>query len=258
MMKNLKYILLVGLIVMSFYLTDKVMIYLENKNPLMQEIKAKAAFYQTNAANAKVKGNTIIPGLNGKKVSLRKSYGKMWEFGAFNETFLAFDEIKPEITARDHLDKEIIKGNPLKRAVSLLLAPNNKVESFLNDSEIQYTLIAKINADLTKKCEYLNGEASLEKASDLNALLNQKKLNKNLCLVGYSNLAFCQAKKYYLVAPSVDTSTNITSLLTKIQSGDIILIKESITLDNLNLILKEIQRQDLKIVYLSTLISESN
>ncbi|UKI29085.1 MAG: hypothetical protein L6V78_01690 [Clostridium sp.] len=68
-----------------------------------------------------MKNNTIIPGLNGKEIDYKKSLVKMEDFNAFNEHFLKFNDITPEISLEDNKDKIIIKGNPKKRSVSLIL-----------------------------------------------------------------------------------------------------------------------------------------
>lgn len=256
-MKVFKLSSLLILMVVSFYLTDKIMIYLENQNPLMQEIKEKSTFYQTDYVNATINDDTIVPGINGKKVDSRKSYLKMGEFGTFNETFLVYTQIKPEISLEDHPEKIIINGNPAKRQISLIIMANNKVSSYLKEQDIPYTVIANLKSDLKEHSAYLNGEKTKNNAADLNVLLNKNKVNANLCLVGYSNPEFCGEKKYSLVAPTLDTTFNITGLLTKIKSGDIILINQNTALESLKLILKEINRQDLKIVYLSDLVNET-
>jgi len=257
-MKKFKIYGLLILGVLSFYLTDKIMIYLENQNPLMQEIKAKSYYYETIAVNALINDNTIIPGLNGRKVNLRKSYQKMGDFGSFNDTFLIFEAIIPTVSLTNHHDKIIVNANSLKRAVSFVLEPYNKSQEYLESREIPYTLIANLHTKLILNRDYINGESITSKASDLHALLNKNKLNQHLCLVGYSNLEFCQQKKYYIVAPSLDTNLNTTMLLSKIKSGDIILIRANTSVDKLSLMIKEIYRQDLTILPLSSLISENN
>ena len=257
-MKNFQYLFISVLAVLSFYLTEKVMIYLENKNPLMQEITEKAVFYEQNYMDALIKDNTIIPGVNGKVINRRKSYIKMGEFGSFNETFLIYDEITPKVSLKAHLDKIIISGNTVKRAVSLLLEPNAKLEEYLDKANINYNIITNLKTDFQIKREYLLGEKSPEAIGDLNALLTRNKINSKICLIDYANLDYCREKQYYLVSPNVTTEANITRVLSQIKSGSIILIKAQLSLENLNLILNELQRQDLKTVYLSTLLSESN
>lgn len=257
-MKYFKYTLLIIMVVLSFYFTEKIMIYMENKNPIMQEINKKEMLYQTNPVNAVIEDNTIIPGINGKVIDKRKSLLKMDEFGSFNETFIIYKNIIPEISLNDNKDKIIIRGNQTKRMVSLILEKNNKIEDYFIQSKIKYNIISKLDTNLKINREYINGEITQEKASDLNALLNKNKINSKICIINYSNIDYCKEKKYYIIDPILKTTTNINFILSEIKSGVMILIKKTTSLDNVKLIISEIKKQDLNIVYVSELISETN
>ena len=108
-MKKTKYILLLTLSALSFYITDKVLIFIDEQKPLMKEIKLNASKYETAPVNSVIENNTIIPGLNGKEIDYKKSLVKMEDFNAFNEHFLKFNDITPEISLEDNKDKIIIK-----------------------------------------------------------------------------------------------------------------------------------------------------
>lgn len=231
------------------------MIYLENQNPIMKEIIKLENIYEVKSVNAIIEDNTIIPGINGKKINKKKSLLKMENFGSFNETFIIYNDIKPDISINDNIDKVIIKGNNMKRNISLILEDSD-LTNYLKEHNIQYSLISDLSSDLTIDREYILGETDKKNISDLNTLLNKKKKNSKICLINYSNLEYCKEKKYYLIKPNIDTINNINYLLNDICSGSIILVRKSTSLDNLKLIIKEIKKQDLDIVYLSTLISE--
>ncbi|NLL01514.1 MAG: hypothetical protein GX265_00600 [Mollicutes bacterium] len=254
-MKYIKYLLLGIFMLISFYFTDKIMIYLENQNPIMKQIQEVENKYTETPVNATIKDNTIIPGKKGKKINKRKSLLKMDDFGSFNETFLIYDEIKPEVSLEDNLDKVIIKGNPSKRSVAFVVEDAN-ITKYFDENDIQYTLISNLKSDLKKERDYLLGEEDKKNISDLNSLLNKNKVNSKICLVNYSNIEYCKEKKYYIVAPTIDTGINITQLLSNIGSGSIILVRKNTNLDNLKLILQEIRKQDLEITSLKDLICE--
>lgn len=254
-LKFIKYLFFGIFIVVSFYLTEKIMIYLENQNPIMKEIIKLENSYEVKSVNAIIEDNTIIPGINGKKINKKKSLLKMENFGSFNETFIIYNDIKPDISINDNIDKVIIKGNNIKRNISLILEDSD-LTNYLKEHNIQYSLISDLSSDLTIDREYILGETDKKNISDLNTLLNKKKKNSKICLINYSNLEYCKEKKYYLIKPNIDTINNINYLLNDISSGSIILVRKSTSLDNLKLIIKEIKKQDLDIVYLSTLISE--
>ncbi len=254
-MKYFKYLLLIVFVILSFYFTDKIMIYLENQNPIMKEIITNEDKYRVLPVNAIIKDNTIVPGIKGKEIDKRKSLVKMDSFGSFNEMFIIYNKIKPEISLEDNLNKVIIKGNPGKRSVSFVVE-ESKITDYFDENEIKYTLITNINSDLKKQREYLLGEEDKENISDLNSLLNKNKVNSKICLVNYSNIEFCSEKKYFIVAPNVDMGINITQLLSNVTSGSIILVRKSTTIDNLKLLIQELKKQDLNIIYLSELIAE--
>ncbi len=255
-MNKIKYFVTIVLVVFSFYLTDRVMIYIDSKNPIMKSILDKKDDYYVKAVNAVIKDNTIIPGINGKEVNEYKSFVKMEEFGSFNELYLKYDLIKPKVSLEDNKDKIIIKGNEKKRAVSFIIYNNELIEDYFNENNIKYALVANINTAIKNNMEYINGEK--EHFSDLHSLLKKNKQDIKLCLKDYSLLNECQKYKYYIVNYSVDASKSIMDTLNKINSGDIIFINNSVSLDNIKLILNEINKQDLKILYVKELIAEKN
>jgi hypothetical protein len=258
MKKTLSYVLLFSFMVLSFYFTDKIMLFIDNKKPLMKEIKLKSFNYETKYVNSVINDNTIIPGIDGKKIDPYKSLIKMEDFGQFNDNYLVYINIKPPISLNDHKDKIIIKGNSMKRSVSLILEENKEHEDYFNNLKIKYDLLSSEETNFHIQREYLNGMLNKTKFLNVNALLNKHKLNSKICLISYNNKDVCENKKYFLVQESYNTSLNITLLLQKINSGDIIVIKKNTSLQNIDLIIAEIKRQNLKIIYLSELISEKN
>lgn len=246
------------LIVGSFYFTDKVMVYINNKNPIMQEIVLNKDKYKVEAVNAIIEDNTIIPGVNGKDVDVNKSFNKMENYGYFNELYLIYSKSAPLLSLNDYKDKIIIKGNPKKRMISLVIDHNDEVIDYLKQKNIKYTLIGKIEDNIDTSIEYINGESDNKLFSNLNSLLNHKKVNSKLCMVEKSNLELCKKKKYYLFKYSINMDDDILSNINKISSGDIVYISSSVSLNKVKSLLNEIARIDLEINYLSKLISEDN
>lgn len=246
------------LIVGSFYFTDKVMVYINNKNPIMQEIVLNKDKYKVEAVNAIIEDNTIIPGVNGKEVDVNKSFNKMENYGYFNELYLIYSKSAPLLSLNDYKDKIIIKGNPKKRMISLVIDHNDEVIDYLKQKNIKYTLIGKIEDNIDTSIEYINGESDNKLFSNLNSLLNHKKVNSKLCMVEKSNLELCKKKKYYLFKYSINLDDDILSNINKISSGDIVYISSNVSLNKVKSLLNEIARIDLEINYLSKLISEDN
>lgn len=254
-MKKTKYILLLTLSAFSFFITDKVLIFIDEQKPLMKEIKLNASKYETLPVDSVIENNTIIPGLNGKEVDYKKSLVKMEDFNVFNESFLQFNVVSPEVSLKNNKDKIIIKGNSKKRSVSLVLEEDKEKEEYLDDNSIEYDLVSKLETDFTKKREYLNSYKDKENYDALETILKKHKINSHICTTLHNDYDYCLKKEHYIVLLTND-NLMINEKINKISSGDIIYIPKNMKLVNLKLIISEIERQDLKIVYLSTLISE--
>lgn len=252
-MKKIKYLIFIFFLVFSFYFTDKVMIYIDSKNPIMQKITSVMNDYYISPVDAIIYNDTIIPGINGKEVNKQASLIKMEEFGAFNDTYLIYNKVKPNISLDDYKDKVIIRGNSSKRSIALILEENSNLEEYLLNKNIKYSIIATLNTTLSQNKDYINGEKDQNKASDLNSLLNKKKINKKICLVNYSNIDFCKNKKYFIIKPSIELN-NLT--FNNINNGEIILITQNTTLDSLNNLIIKANHLDLNFVSLSELIAE--
>lgn len=255
---KIKYFLTFSFIVLSFYFTDKTMIFINNKSPIMKEIVLRKDDYRTEYVNAIIDENTIIPGLNGKEVDELKSFNKMDDLGYFNDLYLVYNESVPLVSINDNKDKIIVKGNPKKNMVSFIVDHNSDVNNYLNQNNIKYTNLVRLGDDLNKNNEYINGEGDTKLFSDLNTLLNRKKINSKICLYNYSDINYCKKKNYYIVQYSINMNDDILSNINKLGSGDIVYISSKTTLNQLKLIINEITRLDLKIDYLSVLISEKN
>jgi len=240
----------------SFYLSDKITKLAINKNPIMTSIQEKSNELTVMGENATIKDNTIIPGINGKKVDEEASFFKMKEFGIFNETFFVYKTIKPKISLEDNKDKIIIHGNNSLRQVSIIVDDDPNLISFLEKYNYSITILAKINTRF-KNYEYVNSENIKERFNDLNSILKKNNLNKNICLIEHSNIEICRNKNYYIVKPSIIVSnSNIIKNKNSIKNGSIIYINNNVSKASIDLILTQINYLDLKIVYLSQLISE--
>lgn len=255
---KVKYLFLFIFIIFSFYITDRVMIYINNQNPLMKEILLRKEEYKVEAVDAVIKDNTIIPGINGKVVDEDKSFNNMDSIGYFNDLFLVYNYISPNETLKHHLNKIIIKGNSRKRMVAFIVYNNNLVSDYFDNNNIKYTSLVKLNDKIDKNKRYINSEIDDELFDDLNSVLNKNKVNSRICLVNYSNIDMCMKMKYYLVSYSIDMNDNILDNLNSIGSGDIIFVDSLTNLYNIKNIINEIKRLDLVIDYLDVLISEES
>ena len=133
----------ISLICFSFFYTEKTANVVKDMDALMIEIKDKASSYEQSAVDAKISGNTIIPGLYGRYVDTSASYDKMKRLGYFNSSLLVYNHKKPGITLNQNYHYYIIQGNPSKKMVSFLFMvdENSKVEEVLKILD-QYNLKA--------------------------------------------------------------------------------------------------------------------
>lgn len=110
MRKYYQFLGLAIIMVFSFYYTEKIALIVLNKNPLMQSIHEEKENYEEEFVNAFIEGDYIIPGINGLEVNTRESFYNMQELDMFNEYYLVFDQVKPEISLQENKIKLFIKG----------------------------------------------------------------------------------------------------------------------------------------------------
>ena len=258
MKKYLKYLLLGTFILLSFYFTEKGAIFVRSKNPIMQNIIEYSKTHNVDAVNAVINDSYIIPGLYGKKINEIKSLMKMKNDGVFNSLFLVTDSIKPQISLEKNKDKIINKGNPSKMSVSFILQ---------NDESniVTYLVSNKIDASILVDSRSINQNPFFEQINNdfdnyqnVEKILNKLKINTNICIIGKNNKEFCQRNKKYLVEPTlVLSSNNLLKIKNKITSGDIILVKDSVTIDDISYIISYLKSKNISIVKLSKLIQEN-
>ena len=113
-------LLIILLMVFSFYYTNKIIDFLKDTDPIMKDIKKTENKYKIDSEDALIVGNSIIPGKKGKNIDYKKSYSKMKQYGTYNEGLTVLKEVKPVISIDDNYDKYIVSGNKEKRCVALV------------------------------------------------------------------------------------------------------------------------------------------
>lgn len=130
MKKAFQIIGLFTIICFSFFITEQTVTVVKEQDPIMIELESIKNKYYQAPINAIIKGNTIIPGISGKKIDIDKSYSNIKKVGYFDIKLLKYKKVKPSISLVHNQDKYIIQGNPIRNQVSLLfiLDTNDKVE----------------------------------------------------------------------------------------------------------------------------------
>lgn len=255
-MKYVKYALVITLCVLSFYASDRLILYVENLSPLMKEIKMYEDSLYESPVNAIIEDNTIITGKNGRELNKRESYLKMNDFGSFNETFFVYDYIKPKISVMDHLDKVII-GNVSDTDVALIV-DNKTIEEYLLTEKIKFSKIITKQDEINKKeITYINGASDENDFNDIRRFLKKNNLNKNVCIVDLSNHTACINNKSFIIKPTIELkSSNISSYINNTKGGSIIKIDKNLTLNEFKVYLSKLKYNNLEIVDLIDLIKE--
>lgn len=241
----------------SFFYTEKVALYVKNKNPIMQSIKEiKDTKYQEAINCSIIEDTYIIPGLNGKYINEDASFYNMVTT-SYNEELLVFNEIKPNISLEDNKDKIIIRGNHNKNAVSILFESNNKLSNYLLQKDFKVNLLVK-EEQYNNKYELINNSNNEYTYKRIDNYFKKQKLTNNLCYTNNDNIPKLCKDKYIFTHSLEVNHSNISTIKNTISSGDIILIKDSLTIPELEILINQINYKDLNIVPISELISESN
>lgn len=91
-------------------------------DPLQEEIRLKASEYEIKPENARIdRVWKTVPGLNGLKVNVPKSYQKMKKSGRFKADDLVYDQMPPKISLKDLEPAPVYRAREDRQTVSLLI-----------------------------------------------------------------------------------------------------------------------------------------
>ena len=264
-MKNIiKGFFLLLLVCFSFFYTDKVINMINKNDPLMKEIINVKDDYEVLPINGILDDDTIIPGINGRKVDVDKSYEKMKLGGVFREEALVFKDLFPSSGLKDNGDKYIIKGNGYKKNIAIIVILNNNyidkikklddITIFINHGDLNVN-----NINLLKEKEIYtygnNGIYTSEILTSDNALINTISNNKsNYCMLKDKDseiLKLCRNNGMYVIIPNI--IGGYYDVKNKLSNGSIILLDN---LNDIDVIIKYIKGKGYNIVSLSQLLAE--
>ena len=255
-MKIYRYIALIVILCFSFYYAENIANYTLEKNDLYQEINNKKEIYSIKPVNAVVDNYYIIPGINGREVDVKKSYYRMKNVQAFNEVFLSYKVMQPDLSLNDYIDKVINRGNELKGSVAFVIDGNDKIINYFIKNNIPGAILVQINSfDKDCKLEQINNDVINFNKVDI--LLNKYRINTNICYLSDNIENICRKNHKYLVSSKIVVNNrNFINIKNNIASGDIYYINKNLSIDNLEILIKTIRFKDLHIVTLSRLIME--
>ena len=270
MNKIFKTIGLLGLVIFSFFYTNKTVTVLKENDEIMIKIKENIDKYNIDVKEANIDNDTIIPGINGLKVNINKSYEKMKKMGIYNSKYLVYDVIYPKERLKNNRNKYIISGNNKNNNVSLLFIVNDvnmldKTIKILNNYKIKSDFF--ITDSFINKNGYLfnyikNNGFNLNYYGDYsssdfitnNTIIKNNFKNNNFCYLENKNkeyLNICTLNKNYTIIPSLIIKNNMLSKVkSNIKKGSLISIYIS-DISELDLTIKYIKSKGYNIVTLN-------
>lgn len=279
--KVLEALLVIIALLFSFYYTEKAVVILESNDPIMKKIKENVEDKEEDAINAKITGNTLIPGYNGLKINLEESFKKMKNYGNYNETLLVFDEVSPTISIDDYYDKYISSGNGITTDIALIFTIEDgtyleKLINIIDSTSISTTLFVDgtvlennitmfSNLDKEKyELELLSYDNTYDGMLFKNSLYKLETIsNKHpkYCYASYDNeeiLNLCNSLSMHTIIPTLKLEENIyASIKGNLRNGSIIYVKLSDSnLSSLNILINYIKQRGFTLVTLDTLLNE--
>lgn len=265
------------LVVFSFYYTNKVVDIVRSKDPIMQTINEEKDKFEIAAVDAKVKSDSVVPGKNGKKVNVAKSFQKMRQYGKYNESLYVFDEIEPSLSADNYYNKYIESGMDDENDVALVFEVErfdniDDVLTLLEDNDVKATffmdgLFIENNRSLLEEVskngyelELLNYNGGYDKIyfeSSLHVLNSITNNKPKYCYSHYDRkevLDICNSLSLHTVIPTINSKNSFNTVKTKLRGGAIIGLKNS--RENLNTIINYIKQKGYNLVTLDELLSE--
>lgn len=248
-----KYLGISLILVLSIIYTENINNLIISNTKLFDEIKTTKDNYYIKSINASIIDDYIIPGMNGMSVNVFESYNNMEEINVFNEDYLLYNEIIPDISIKNNKDKIIYKGNSIKNAVSIILQDNITLINYSLKLNIPINRLTTINSyNESNNYEQINNDYKYYKK-----LERRMKQPSSICVINDNILDLCKTYNKYLIKPSININkNNIAKSIKLIEAGDIINISDNISLTEYKLIINQIFYKNLKIINLTTLISE--
>ena len=233
---------LLSLACFSFFITEKTTSVFENVDNIMLEIKENSINYNIEPIDAIIENDTIIPGIYGRIVNIKKSYQKMKKYGNYNPDMYVYDYIKPNISLSNNIDKYILNGNKKNRYISLIFKVNDKIDNILkiiNKYNIKTTFFINSNwfednndlvIELIKSGHIIGILSNNLDYSDSN-ILWMDTIIKNLTnqKQGYcyytdniNNIEYCKKYKNYTIKPIEITNNLLSEVKNNLKNGAIL------------------------------------
>lgn len=272
---------LLSLICFSFFYTSEISTVVKDNDSIIKQIKQIKDQYKIEPIDAKIEGNTIIPGASGSEIDVNKSYKKMKKINSFNDNLLVYKKIKPSISVNNVYDKYIISGNKTKKEVSVIFTVDNNddisnIISILDEHEVLATFFTdgywfennnQMIIDLVEQGHNIGnlGYSSNYNNSSvnwMNAIVKKVANQKDTYCYNISDdptaLDICNNNKSYTIRPTIIVKNNpLIEIKKSLTNGSIISLDvNNTTIKELPLILDYIDSKGFEMVNIENLIEE--
>ena len=238
---------LIFLSIISFIITQQTIKYLQKKDSIMNFLEKEAINYYVYPDEAIIKDNTIIPGVNGRKVNINDSYKMFKMVGSFNNYLLVYNNVSVKDKLINNMDKYIILGNPKKNMVSIFLyldninnikkynIPLNYIVSYQFFWENYDKLVLLINSG----CNIIIQDVSIKNINNYSVKIDKTKQKNNYCFNenmddNFKNI--CYKNNFYSISSNVIKSNYLSNVKKKLKSGSFIVLKGNYNNELINII----------------------
>lgn len=254
---------LATIMTLSFIISEKTTLAIKDVDEIMSQIKEKTSEKNIPPENAIIKNDTIRPGIDGRQIDIQESYNRMRTINMYNEKYLIYKNIEPDISINKIYDKYIIGGNPKKKSISIvfIINENNNIEyilKILGQTNIKVTFIA----DKYWSENNNSIKEQIKKQGHTIEILNNGIGNK-YCFIETKikeTLEKCSKQQKHTIIPNINIkSTPLITLKKNLTSGSIIsLMTNNTTTQELKMIIDYINKKGYTILNLEQHLSEKN
>ena len=218
---------IISIICFSFFCTEKAVMVIREQDSIMQEIISLKDKYNIEPIEASlIDKYYVIPGYNGIKIDIEKSYNSMKRLNKFNDTLLVYEEYKPKLSINNIYDRYIIQGNKVKNMVALIFKvdENDDITTLLelldkNDTKVTFFIdgrwlndnIDKVKEIIKQGHEVANYGYEHKYSNDFlvwtnNKLKQMNKKRSKYCYVEEDDmliLNLCQNYRMHTIKPTI-------------------------------------------------------
>lgn len=264
-----KYFEYIGLIIFTgfgFFYTNKVTDLMNNKDPLMIEIKEFASNNNTLCKEGYVTNEGVVLGKNGKEVDYTLTYSNM-QGKKFDELDVVYKEVDCKINLSSIKDNYIIKGNESKNMISIFIKINDNslvkdIVNVFDKNNVKVNLIVNNLNNINEYISYVkNGHYVLysgESNKDLKEFKSTLNLENNFCISLYNNstLDNCFKNNFYVLKTNNIYKDNILyNTKANLEKGEFYVFYENKnTLEEISALIKFIKGKNIDIVNINKLL----